>query len=197
MDMPVIDVAERTGNLRHHLRDATAAAHDLLDDTMRAASGWSERADYIRFLQLQLGARLSVEAWFDFAVPAELRPPRQCALIAADLAALGVRPMMPGASGWFDLGVSDHASEAQALGAAWVLAGSALGNKGILREMKRAARESQDGEWPHLFLGDPGMLEFWHGLRRRIERPASANDVAAASRSATAVFDHFIAFAAA
>jgi heme oxygenase len=91
---PVKDVTEASGDLRSHLRAATMAAHDLLDAAMQAASGWQIREDYARFLELQHAARAPLEDWLAAHAPADLHPPRQTALIAQDLAALG-RPVPP------------------------------------------------------------------------------------------------------
>lgn len=178
-------------DLRLHLRAATMAAHDLLDHTMQAASGWQTLADYARFLSLQHAARAPIEVWLEGHAPADLRPPAQTPLIARDLAALGLALPAPAA----DFAMADHAAaEGEALGAAWVLAGSALGNKAILKQMRRASA-AHGGNWPSAFLGDDAMLAYWQGLRARIERPAAAAQAHAAADAASAVFDHFIAHA--
>lgn len=165
------------------------AAHDLLDHAMQAASGWQTLADYARFLSLQHAARAPVEAWLDAHAPAELRPPAQTPLIARDLAALGKALPRPAAT--FAI---EEDSEGEALGAAWVLAGSSLGNKAILKQMRRASA-AHGGGWPAAFLGDEAMLVFWQGLRPRLESPASAAQASAAASAAEAVFAHFIAHA--
>jgi heme oxygenase len=182
-------------DLRLHLRAATMAAHDLLDHTMQTASGWQTLADYARFLSLQHAARAPIEAWLDGHAPADLRPPAQTPLIARDLAALGLALPAPAA----DFAMGGEGSDAgegwgEALGAAWVLAGSALGNKAILKQMRRASA-AHGGNWPSAFLGDDAMLAYWQGLRARIERPAAAAQASAAADAASAVFDHFIAHA--
>lgn len=178
-------------DLRLHLRAATMAAHDLLDHTMQAASGWQSLADYARFLSLQHAARAPIEIWLERHAPADLRPPAQTPLIARDLAALGLALPSPAA----DFAMPDHAAaEGEALGAAWVLAGSALGNKAILKQMRRASA-AHGAHWPSAFLGDEAMLAYWQGLRVRIERPAAAAQAHAAADAASAVFRHFIAHA--
>lgn len=193
-----IGIAAPCDNLRDSLRGATAHAHDLLDHAMRAASGWETREDYAGFLTLQYSARLPVEAWLARHAPPTLRPPPQCPLIARDLAMLGER--LPDAATRFapHLAVSAAPGNAFALGIAWVLAGSALGNRGILKQVERigAAAAGAHG-WPRAFLADEAMLQFWTGLRRRIERPADHVEAEAASRAASCVFDHFLAAASA
>ncbi|MFN4038869.1 MAG: biliverdin-producing heme oxygenase [Erythrobacter sp.] len=176
-------------DLRLHLRAATMAAHDLLDHSMQAASGWQNLADYARFLSLQHAARAPVEAWLEDHAPVDLRPPAQTPLIARDLAMLGLGLPEPAAR----FGMAEE-HEGEALGAAWVLAGSALGNKAILKQMRRASA-AEGSEWPATFLSDEAMLTFWQNLRTRIERPASAAQARAASEAASAVFAHFTAHA--
>ena len=170
--------------LRQHLRAATADAHDRLDFAMRDASGWTVREDYIRFLTLQLSARRPVESWLVQRAPAHLLPPAQAPLIERDLIAMGARlapwpaaiPFQPPAP-----------SDASVLGVAWVLAGSALGNRSILKEVN-----AQGADWSAAFLADPSMLEFWQRLRVRMERPARNEEASAASAAAEGVFSHFI-----
>ncbi|HSF13051.1 MAG TPA: biliverdin-producing heme oxygenase [Erythrobacter sp.] len=180
---PVSNGTDSTANLRAQLRSATMAAHDLLDAATRAASGWQTRADYARFLTMQHAARAPVEGWLAAHAPADLRPPPQTPLIAADLTKLG--EAMPAPAPLFTLG---RTSAGHALGVAWVLAGSALGNRAIARQVARIGC----GAWPSEFLDDGAMLDFWQGLRARIERPAHAEEAAGASEAAAAVFAHFL-----
>lgn len=175
-----------TGDLRVHLRAATMAAHDLLDVAMQAASGWQQRSDYAQFLALQHAARVPVEAWLAAHAPEDLRPPEQTPLIARDLAALGQPVPRPAP----DFALPDPGA-GDVLGAAWVLAGSALGNRAIARQVARIG----GGAWPTAFLDDAAMLGFWQGLRARIERPALITEAAGAAHAAAAVFTHFLAVA--
>ena len=174
--------------LRQHLRAATADAHDRLDFAMRDASGWTVREDYIRFLTLQLSARRPVESWLVQRAPAHLLPPAQAPLIERDLIAMGARSAPSPAAPPFQ---PPAPSDASVLGVAWVLAGSALGNRSILKEVDRASQED-DTAWSTAFLGDPAMLAFWQRLRVRMERPARGEEASAASAAAEAVFSHFI-----
>lgn len=185
---PVRDEAGKRADesLRTHLRAATMAAHDLLDHAMQAASGWQARTDYARFLALQHAARAPLEQWLAAHAPAALAPPAQTPLIARDLARLG-RPVPPPAP-LFSIG---RPRPGAALGAAWVLAGSALGNKAILRQVARIG----GGAWPAAFLADEAMMTFWQSLRARIEKPAAAGEAQAATAAAEAVFAHFLAVA--
>lgn len=183
---PARDIAGPGESLRTHLRAATMAAHDLLDEAMQAASGWRSRADYARFLSLQHAARIPVEAWLAAHAPRDLVPPPQTGLIAHDLARLACA--MPPPAPLFTMG---RTGAGHALGTAWVLAGSALGNKAIARQVDRIG----GGGWPVAFLGDDAMMAFWQNLRARIERPAAPAEADGATRAAEAVFAHFLAVA--
>jgi heme oxygenase (biliverdin-IX-beta and delta-forming) len=175
-------------DLRLHLRGATMAAHDLLDRTMQAASGWQNLADYTRFLTLQHAARVPVELWLARNAPGDLCPPVQTPLIARDLAEIGIEPPAPAPPFEFP-----NTAHGETIGAAWVLAGSALGNRSILKQMRRASAAASAGgdPWPSAFLGDEAMLAFWQGLRSLLEQPASAEAASAATDAASAVFAHF------
>lgn len=183
---PVRGNAASDDSLRTHLRAATMAAHDLLDHAMQAASGWQTRSDYARFLALQHRARVPLEEWLVRHAPSDLSPPPQTPLLARDLAALGLDVPAPAPG-------LTHAmpSPGEALGTAWVLAGSALGNRAIAKQVARIG----GGEWPTAFLGDETMMAFWQGLRARIERPAEPDEAEGATRAAEAVFAHFLAVA--
>jgi len=173
-------------NLRMHLRSATMAAHDLLDNAMQQASGWGSRVDYTRFLALQHAARAPLEDWLANHAPADLVPPPQTPLIAADLEALG-KALPPPAPGF----MRTRAASGDALGAAWVLAGSALGNRAIAKQVDRIG----GGAWPTAFLGDAAMMAFWQRLRARIEQPVPPGEADGAADTAAAVFAHFLAVA--
>lgn len=181
-------------NLRQVLRGATANAHDMLDGTMRTAAGWTTLEDYTCFLSLQYAARLPVEAWLAENAPEDLRPPAQSPLIAQDLAALDAA--LPDAGETFagpqTPGADEATMRAQALGTAWVLAGSSLGNRSILAEVQRTARESGCETWPARFLGDPEMIGFWRRLRLELENSTDLEAVDLATHAASLVFEHFI-----
>ncbi len=190
----IISLSHTSESLRASLRSATARAHDLLDGSMRAATGWTTSADYARFLSLQYAARLPVEAWLTQNSARDMCPPAQCALIAADLVAMGKQlPQTAAPFGINSAGDAAYSTDFGALGAAWVLAGSSLGNRAIRAEMHRAAKTEGGAPWPDSFLGDERMLAFWKHLRDRIETPADDVATQSACRAAEAVFDHFIA----
>ena len=182
--------AAADNSLRTHLRAATMAAHDLLDHAMQAASGWQTREDYARFLALQHAARAPLESWLAIHAPGDLAPPPQTPLLARDLAALDMALPAPAPTlTLFRTGAGPAVGTA--LGTAWVLAGSALGNRSIAKQVARIG----GGAWPTAFLGDEAMMAFWQGLRARIERPAAPAEAEGATRAAEVVFAHFLAVA--
>ena len=187
--MQTVMGAERTDRspetLRQHLRGATAAAHDRLDQAMRPPEDWRSNGAYARFLSSQFQARIAVEEWLSDHAPADLTPPEQTSALADDLRALGAE--MP--TQRFEFSLEDQGS-ATMLGAAWVLAGSSLGNRAMHRDMRRALPEVE--QWPDAFLSSTEMTKFWHGLRSRIEAPASPEEQDTAVRAAMQVFDHFL-----
>ena len=176
-------------NLRAHLRKATATAHDVLDDSMRSAAGWSNINDYAAFLGLQYQARLSVEEWLENEAPKAIKPPLQTGLIEQDLNALHVEvpPIRDMVSPAFEA----HSNTHSALGVAWALAGSSLGNRIILKEISRIAKTDDSSPFPCAFLSDAGMFAFWQELRPRIEAPASPVQGEQACKAAMEVFAHF------
>ena len=174
--------------LREYLRGTTSPSHDLLDAAMRPASDWRSAKDYVRFLMDQYTARLSVEAWLTQKAPAHLRPPRQTPLLLRDLQKLGAPSPAQGLQ--FEL---DYRSQATAVGAAWVLAGSSLGNRAMLNDMKQTLPE--DVALPHEFLSSRAMTAFWKVLRKRVEAPAGEAEAKEAARSAVCVFEHFLSVA--
>ncbi|MBV7265098.1 biliverdin-producing heme oxygenase [Erythrobacter ani] len=185
-----ISKAANTNDLRSCLRGATAAAHDQLDRTMREVSGWSSEAEYRQFLSLQYAARAPIEGWLSEEAPDDLKPPPQCPLIARDLMALDAPvPKIPArVSASFSAPPADRAG---IMGVAWVVAGSALGNRSILKELDHAGQS----QWPSSFLGDPHMLSFWSRLKRQMREPASDADVETATQGAFTAFNHFTAHA--
>ena len=169
----------RDQNLREVLKRATGTLHSALDTSLSPlASG----RDYPRFLAIQHSARAPIEAWFD-ANSAELSPPPQTRLIAADLAELGA-PVPPLSFGF----APKNADEA--LGIAWVLAGSSLGNKLLLKR-----RSEHDGGVGTRFLSDRSMAQFWSGLLVTLEQPCDDATRRHAVTGATRVFEHFLAVA--
>lgn len=102
-------------------------------------------------------------------------------LIAQDLDILGRELPQTGAKFAMPQG-------ADPVGLAWVLAGSHLGN----RMMLKGVREKAPG-WPVNFLADESMGRFWKDLRAQLDTPVTLASAHSATIAARAVFDHFIA----
>ncbi len=154
---------------------------------MRSVAGWTEPAEYSLFLAMQLRSRAGIELWLGRHAPKKLSPPPQCSLIADDLGLMDT-PYPTEYPAFEPSAPTDHPPEAAVLGVAWVLAGSSLGNRAILHDLRRNGH----ADWPHAFLGDNNMLAFWNDLRPMIEVPANIETVKASVAAAQATFAHFI-----
>ena len=177
-------------SLRKYLREGTAQSHDNLDRRLGSLD-LTNPVEYARFLRVQLAARRPIEAWLaqhDIMGVANIAaPPSQAGLIERDL-------MMIGASGGSRSEratqfVPPSVNEAAVLGILWVLAGSALGNRLMLRRLQRAMPVSRE---PHYFLSDAAMSQYWNVLRPLLERPAVAPARETAVAAAQSVFDRFL-----
>ena len=166
-------------SLRQQLKTATAAEHDRLDARLGALD-LARAGDYARFLQVQYAARAAIERWLENRCTAFAEPPPQTPAIARDLAATGHRPAA------FD-GRFDPSGEIDALGVAWVLAGSSLGNKPMLAGLSRRGQRPRSAD----FLADSSMIDYFRQLRPTIERPVEAGMARSAIAGARAAFHHF------
>ena len=168
--------------LREELRERTRAVHDRLDAII-AGRDLAEPATYGEFLEAQLAARLPVERWLTEHAAEEIRPPATVGLLVEDLQDLG-RP--------FSLAPApfDMPEGAQAVGAAWAIAGSQMGNRAMLVALRRAG----GGQLPTRFLDNPDMNRFWESLRPRLQEKVPA---AIATAAVLAAWEVFAAFEAA
>lgn len=176
--------AERAAevSLREQLRGRTRQDHKRLDEALTQLD-LSRPGDYARFLRFHAVARAGVEQWLDDHAPADLRPPAQLRPIGIDLEALGAPApscapafVGPSAGGW--------------LGVAYVVAGSHLGNRVLLRQI--------DGDTlPTAFLSGAAMQDYWKRLRPLLDEPcgpaAATGEIVEAAR---ATFAHFSQVAA-
>lgn len=176
--MPVANGADRS--TRNYLKTGTAASHDRLDARLGALVMGDTR-DYAAFLDIQYRARVGVEEWL---AGADTPPPRQSALLAQDIATLG--RLVPE-----DVPAFTPPAGSDALGVCWVLAGSSLGNRAILAQLRK-----NGVDWPVDFLSDTGMTTYWRSLLPALERPHSIDTDDAALRAAQATFSHFNAIVA-
>lgn len=165
--------------LREQLRQATAEIHAGLDKTVGHLPMASDR-DYAAFLSAQHSARSAVERALAAMPPASLSaPPSQLALLKSDLNDLGARPA--GFAEYLRL-----ATPNAALGAAWTLAGSSLGNRAMLAHRRKAGLAGAER-----FLSDERMPRYFAQLRQVLEQPHSATAVREAISGAQESFAIF------
>ena len=173
-------VASRdTVQLRKYLRTATSAKHDALDATVEPGD-LSVRETYVEFLSRQLIARRPVERWLSEHAADLPAPPATSRLIENDLEKLGAD--IPGTRHDFD-----PPAGADAIGLAWAIAGSQLGNRMMLKALR-----DRGADLPVAFLSDEAMTQYWKTLRPQIETGVSPEDAERAALGANAVFDHFL-----
>ncbi len=181
---------EQRHSLRKSLREGTAVSHDNLD-AMLGSLDLTNPVEYARFLRVQLAARRPIEAWLARqAIAGIAAPPAQAKLIERDLMIIGASAGSP--SDRTMRFTPSAASDNAMLGILWVLAGSALGNRMMLRRLQRAMPMSQQ---PHYFLSDKSMSQYWNTLRPLLEHPADAQQSTEAIAAAQSVFDRFLSIA--
>lgn len=164
--------------LRAVLKRETRDLHDRLDASFASATLAGER-DYTEFLSVQSAARTGIEAWVASQPPGTVALPPVAGLIAADLRALRapVPPAQPFA----------FPNDADPIGVAWALGGSALGNKAMLARRRRAGASHAES-----FLSDPRTAVYFRALLPRLELMVAAHEAAAAVKGARAVFETFL-----
>ena len=116
--------------------------------------------------------------------PAHWLPPSQVSLLRRDLDWLGDESRNAPAPSFHEPASDRHAW----IGAAWVLAGSSLGNT----MMERALAARAPANWPMAFLQDKTMPQYFKALRPLLEDSAPN---APALDTARAVFAHFLSLA--
>jgi heme oxygenase len=169
--------------LRERLRDATAAAHRELDAQL-SSFDLTVLTGYRRFLQASAGALLPLEAALVAAGVTDIFPDwperARSAAIAADLGRLGsaapspvsVLPLTPGGL----------------LGTMYVLEGSRLGAKFLLKEVAEAADPRISAATLYLRHGTGKRL--WQSFLAKLESEACDEvEVIAAARMAFAAFE--------
>lgn len=167
----------RIQTLREFLRENTTEAHDRLDGRVSALD-LSDAGDYAAFLRFQYAARAPIENWLERRAP-DLDLPPMAALIAQDLAAMG-EPLPT-------LATFRCPAARGAIGIAWAMAGSHLGNRALLMRL----RKTEATDRPTAFLADETMRAAWRDLLPRLEEPVDRLESAQAITAAHAVFDHF------
>lgn len=178
--------------LRASLRDGTRERHERLDaafpDLGAAAAGGS---DYARFLRVNEACHRAIEPVLSAgglgAHRAQLVPGDRHAAAAADLAAMNLRPIVlkdfvprsPGLS--------------EAVGIAYVMEGSRLGARTILKRLRASGRVDMRPPPPTLFLEAAGNADRFRGFMAWAETIAAApSDRDLAVRAANATLDYFL-----
>ena len=165
---------------RQVLRRETDDHHEALDRSLGALD-LTARGAYATFLSIQYAARRPIENWAERNCPPDLRPPPQTALIAQDLVSLGRTLPIPFCADIFD------APAEGAMGLAWTLAGSAMGNRLLLKRVR-----SGHADLPTTFLSDDTMAQFLAAIRPALDQPARSEPaLGSAIAAARAVFAYF------
>lgn len=167
-------------SLREHLRSHTRRDHEQLDKAL-ASLDLSRQQDYARFLRFHAVARAGIEDWLSRHAPAEACPPQQLSLIEDDLAALGAIP--PSSTPAFEAPAENW------LGVSYVVAGSHLGNRMLLKQIDATSQ-------PHAFLSGEAMQDYWKHLRPALEESVGGREANENAASARAAFTHFSRVAA-
>jgi heme oxygenase (biliverdin-IX-beta and delta-forming) len=183
-DSTIVDVVATLG-LRERLKQATAAAHRALDARF-GAFDLATPSGYLRFLEASAAALTPLEAALERAGvqgifedwPQRSRRPA----IAADIARLGgvIRPLP-------DVGSFNRN---QAVGAMYVLEGSRLGARYLLRTVLASADPTVAGAARYLRHGADLRLwpSFLDALARVIVAPGDEAEIVAGARRAFAAF---------
>ena len=165
--------------MRKELREATDAAHRRLDAAAGALPLTCDH-DYAIFLKAQYSARAAMERAFALTPPAGIEaPPAQTPLLARDIASLGQVLPVSNEAPIFD-------NPFEALGAAWVIAGSSLGNRTLLARRRKEGLAGKDA-----FLSDPSMPEYFKSLLAVIEVVDPETSLEPATRGALKCFALF------
>lgn len=164
--------------LRVHLRQETADSHSTLD-ALAEPQSLDDPRHYAAFLTRQYRARLPIEQWVAAHCPDDLAPPPMTALIAADMHVC--EKALP-----IDLQAFALPEGAEAIGLAWAIAGSHLGNRMMLKQLRDAS-----SELPTHFLADETMAAHWRMLRPRLDAAVSLDQAQGPIAAAQAVFSHF------
>ncbi len=161
------------------LRDATRTTHDRTDAAFSTLD-LAARADYGVFLSSHWLAYSVLEPVFRAELPPALHPPAMAALLAKDLAALGIAlPDSPA-----------PAFGGDALGAAYVVAGSHFGK----RVLSRRHGHSDDPQMRAAgsYLASPALTAYWpvlqDGIEKAAETPARLERMVAGADAAFALF---------
>ncbi len=180
-----------SGALLADLRAATAAHHDRLDMAF-SGGAFRDRDGYARFLIMQALVLPSAEALLagsrEYRTLPDWDSRFRSAALAGDLARLGLPMPAPHA---LDV---NAALPGSAAGVAYVLEGSRLGGRLIAQKLTQAGM----GDMPTAFIAHGAEARHWQSFRAWLDgRPSDGAYADAAVQAAIAVFERYIAVAAA
>jgi heme oxygenase (biliverdin-IX-beta and delta-forming) len=194
---PTIDPRRRTGtpvSARHKLRIATAASHAELD-ALLSAFDLETLPQYRSFLEINAAALLPVESALVEAGVGRLFPDwrfrARSAAILHDLARVGggVRPLPPPND------LTRHLTDDGIIGTMYVLEGSRLGAKVLLRRIAESGDNVVKGAVAYLRHGEG--QNFWQGYLNALEDYArQGGNVSDAIEAARRAFSFFMEAAA-
>lgn len=166
--------------IRSRLRDATAADHARLD-VLAAKWNIARRDDYALFLKAQARALFGLEAALEESdvarVLSDWPQRRRRHALQQDIESLG--EALPEA-----LPVAAFSSEAEIFGTLYVLEGSRLGARFLLKQMADAAL-------PTAFLRHGEGKHFWQSFLERLEQGVGDAELAGCIQSARCAFSLF------
>ena len=181
-------------DLRARLREATSAAHERMHRHPgfgAAAAGRISRSAYRHLLRRLYGFHRAFEIAMAAGAPTRLGPRGRSSWLIEDLLTLGVAESEIARLPLCE-GIAIPQSEAQALGALYVLEGSTLGGVQIARALS-AAFDASDGGGRRFFLGyGAAHGAMWRGFVEALESYAEdAHGTGEAIEAAVATFDDF------
>lgn len=162
---------------RHHLRLATRETHARTDAAFSTLD-LAAREDYALFLSSHWLAYRALEPVFAARLPRAQRPPAMATLLADDLDTLGAG--LPVAA--------PPAFGGDALGAAYVVAGSHFGKRVLSRRHGRSADARVRAG--NRYLASPALAAYWPTLQAAIEAVPAAS-LGQTTRGADAAFALF------
>ena len=165
---------------RASLRDLTRPAHEVTDAAFSALD-LTRRGDYRLFLHAHLLAWSALEPVFAEDLPEGLRPPAMSDTLAADLASFGEQEPVQAPPSFAE----------DAMGAAYVVAGSHFGQKVLSR---RHARSEDDAvRMAGRYLSSPALARYWPVLRKALEDTIRTPErLDAIAKGAEATFSLFV-----
>lgn len=172
------------------LKMATGTAHDRLDKLIMRCDPFASRERYGRFLAMQYAFHCEIDALYDdpslLALLPDLRQRRRLALIARDLADLGVAP--PGALPPPAFAPATVPDLPAALGWLYVAEGSSLGAVLLLKAAEKLGLSESFGA-RHLAGAPEGRGLYWRTFTAALDGvPLSPAGEARVVAGATAAF---------